>query len=326
MKRISLSAILVLLLTAGALARPAASADPSAPLDLRGYTLELGRWSELARRLREHPEEAAGLRKQLPDDWSVAVEDQHFQVSTEWLSAELDRIAANPQFAADACQKINHRLEAMLGDLEGLARIDAPDSGRARAKLDDILKRREFRSVRAPNHADTFWDQITDWLWRFIIGLISRAGGHPTATRVLLWGVVIALGMVFLGWLIYSLAHVSLANLPFRRPPAPMDVGAPAGTWQEWIQKARAAAARSQYRDAVRIIYGAAVRRIAEAGTWQVDPSRTHREYVRLLPQDSRQRPPLVAITTCFERVWYGHAQASATDYELVLAELESLR
>ena len=33
----------------------------------------------------------------------------------------------------------------------------------------------------------------------------------------------------------------------------------------------------------------------------------------------------LVAIATCFERVWYGNATASAADYEAALAELESL-
>ena len=92
------------------------------------------------------------------------------------------------------------------------------------------------------------------------------------------------------------------------------------------MQHARAAAARGEYRDAIRILYGAAVRRIEEGGTWQVDPARTHREYVRLLPADSLQRPPLAAITTCFEHVWYGHAQASAIEFEAILAELESLR
>jgi hypothetical protein len=204
--------------------------------------------------------------------------------------------------------------------------MSEPRSIPARAKLDDILKRREFRSVRAASQEGTFWDQIVDWIWKFIIRLFSRVGGHPTITKALLWGVVIALGLMFLGWLIYSLAHVSLANLSFRRLPSPEKLAEPTGTWREWLQQARAAAARGEYRDAIRIVYGAAVRRIGEAGTWQVDPARTHREYVRLLPANSLQRPPLVAITTCFERVWYGHAQASVVDYEAVLIELESLR
>jgi hypothetical protein len=56
-----------------------------------------------------------------------------------------------------------------------------------------------------------------------------------------------------------------------------------------------------------------------------VDPARTHREYVRLLPIGSLHRAGLVAITNCFERVWYGHAPASAEDYEAMLTELEAL-
>jgi hypothetical protein len=325
MKRTCLFALLVLPLTSGALAGQAASADPAAPLDLQGYTTELGRWSALASRLGEHPEEAAALRKQLPAHWSVAVQEQRFLVSTEWLAAALGRLAANPKLAKDTSQEISVRIKSMLQDSQSLARISEPNPGLARAKLDDILKRREFRSVRAPSQRETFWDQIVDWLRRFIIGFFSRVGGHPAVTRFLLWGVVMALGLVFVGWLIYSLANVSLAGLSFRRSSAPPIVAAPAGAWREWVQQARAAAARGEYRDAVRIIYGAAVRRIEEAGTWQVDPSRTHREYVRLLPADSFQRPPLVAITICYERVWYGCAQASAVDYEAVLAELESL-
>ena len=130
---------------------------------------------------------------------------------------------------------------------------------------------------------------------------------------------------VFLGWLIYSISNVPFSTLSFRRKHLPPLEEEPAGTWHEWAQQARAAAARGDYRDAVRIIYGAAVRRLAEAGTWQVDPARTHREYARLLPPDSVQRPRFLAITACFELGWYGSAKASATDYEAVLAELESL-
>jgi hypothetical protein len=325
MKRIFLIAFLIMPLAPGALAGQAARADAPAALDLPGYTLELGRWSESARRLSEHPEEAAALRKQLPDRWSVDVQEQHFEVSTRWLGTALGRLAANPKLARGESQRISLRLESMLQDSQALARISESNLGPARTKLDDILKRREFRSVHAPSEVETLWDRLVDWVWRFIMRIFSSVGSHPAVTNVLLWGVVIVLGLVFLVWLIHSIANISLHNLPFRRSRGPVQVAAPLGTWREWAQKARAAAARGEYRDAVRIVYGAAVRRIAEAGTWQVDPTRTHREYVRLLPADSLQRSPLVAITSCFERVWYGQAPASAVEYEAILAELESL-
>lgn len=277
MKRIFLLAFLVMLLAPAAFAGQASMADPSAPFDLRGYASELGRWSASASRLREHPQEAAALRKQLPDHWSVALQGQHFLVSTEWLGAALDRLAANPKLAADTSQEMSERLESMLQDSQDLGRISEPNSGLARAKLDNILKRREFRSVRAAAQNDTFWNQITDSVWKFLDRVFTRVGDHPIVTKALLWVVVIVLSIVFLGWLIHSLANVSLANLWSHRLPTPSEAAAPTGTWREWVQHARAAAARGEYRDAIRILYGAAVRRIEEGGTWQVDPARTHR-------------------------------------------------
>ncbi len=325
MKRIFLSAILIAWFAPGVLAGQTAPAAPSPPLDLQGYTTELARWAASAGRLREHPEEAAALRRQLPEHWSVAVGEQNFQISTDWLGAALDALAANPQLAAPTSQDLGRRLASMLQDSQDLARNSEPASGQARAKLDQILKRREYRSVHAPSQGESFWDQLTDWVLKFLDQIFHRMEGHPTATKLLLWGVVILMGLVFLGWLIYSLTRLSLSRYSLRRARTPAEPPSPPGTWREWVQQARAAAARGEYRDAIRIVYGAAVRRIEAAGTWQLNPSRTHREYVRLLPANSTERPPLEAITTCYERVWFGRAPASAADYETALAELESL-
>jgi len=325
MKRICLFTLLLMLLVPGAGAAQTASSDSSMPLDLPGYTSELERWSAAARRLREHPNEAVSLRKQLPEHWSVAVREQRFLVSTQWLGVALDGIAANPRSAADTSQDMRDRLDSMLHDSEALGQVSEVDFGTAHAKLADILKRREFRSVGTPSPVETLWDRLTDWVWNFVNKLFSRVAGHPAATKALLWAVVIGLGLAFLVWLIYSLSHISPTDLWLRHSAIPGEGPAAPSSWQEWAERARAAAARGEYRDAIRILYAAAVRRLEEAGAWRADPARTHREYVRLIPADSLQRPPLLAITTCFERVWYGHAQASAIDYEAALAELESL-
>lgn len=302
-----------------------ARADSPPPLDLQEYTTELNRWSEAASRLREHPEKAAALRKELPDYWSIAVQEQRFLVPTEWLGAALDRLAVNPKLAKGTSEEICVRLESMLQDSQAFAHVSEPNFGLARARLDNILKRREFRSARAPTRDETIWDRLREWAWKSISRLFSNVEGHPRLTMILIWGVVMALGLIFLGWLIYSFPNLSLAKLSSRRVPAEVDSAAPAENWRAWVEHARAAAARGEYRDAVRLIYGASLRRLGEAGTWQVDPARTHREYVRLVPEGSFRRP-LIAITTCFESVWYGQARASAVDYEAVLAELESLR
>ena len=298
---------------------PDSRSEGEGSFDLQSYTSELERWSTSANRLRKHPDEAPALRKRLPDSWSVTVEKQRFLVSTQPLGAALDRLTRDPRTAAPATQEISARVESLLDEAHTMSRSSIHDYNATRAKLDEILKRREFRFVRQPRESETFWDQLMDRLFQWISRLLSRANGHPAAANILRWGIVIVLSLICLAWLIYTLTHIS-----YRRFPAPKAATSEA-PWRDWVREARGAAARGEFREAIRMLYGAAVFRMGEAGTWHVDPSRTHREYVRLLPLDSAHRPHLIAITVCFEQVWYGRAQASAHDYEAALAELESL-
>jgi hypothetical protein len=289
------------------------------PFDLQSYTSELESLSASARRLRKHPEEAAALRKRLPDSWSITIRKQRFLISNQPLGAALDGLIADPRTAAAAAQEISLRVESLLDEARAISRAPICNYDGTRAKLDDILKRREFRFVRQPIESETFWDQLMDRLLQWINRLLSRANEHPAAANFLRWGIVIVLSLICLAWLIYTLTHTS-----HRRFPAPK-AAIPEAPWRDWVEEARAAAARGEFREAIRMIYGAAVLLMGEAGVWQVDPSRTHREYVRLLPLDSTQRPHLIAITLCFEQAWYGRAKPSARDYEAALAELESL-
>jgi hypothetical protein len=123
---------------------------------------------------------------------------QRFQVSTGWLAAALDHLASDPKLAASTSLELEDRLQLMLQDSRDLAEISEPPPIQARAKLNEILKRREFRSVRAASAEEELWDRFVDWLWKFIDQLFNRVGSHPDATRVFLWGAVIALGLVFL--------------------------------------------------------------------------------------------------------------------------------
>ena len=288
-------------------------------LSLQGYTAELQRWSASAGRLRDHPKEAAALRKQLPDSWPVTAGGQRFVVSTQPLGVALEQLIHDPGKAQAVAQQLSSRVGSLLEEARAMSRASGPDYNGARARLDDILKRREFRQAPAADDSETLWDRLLVTAWQWINKLLIRAGGHPRAANLLRWGIVLVLGLICLAWLLYSLTHIPRAELPAPKPatsPRP---------WRDWTQQARDAAARGEFREAIRIIYGSAVLRLGEAGAWHVDPARTHREYVRLLPAESALRPHLIALTDCFEQVWYGRAQASAREYEAALAELESL-
>jgi Domain of unknown function (DUF4129) len=313
-------AFLLLQLAPAAPAVQASTADAQETFTWQQYAAELERWSAAAERLGKHPEEAVSLRKQLPRRWSVTVQKQHFLVPTTPLSAELDRIIQKPQLAGDAAQELSARVDLMLQDSRAMAEGSTPNYSAARTKLDRILKRREFRYVVGRDEGESLWTRLVSKLWEWLYGLMQRAGNHPRVQGVLLWGIVIATGVIFLLWFLHTLTHIS-----YRRAYAPAKAAAPPASWQVWLDQAQAAARRGEFRDGIRILFGVAVRRLEESGAWQVDPARTHREYVRMLPSHSAYRPHLMAIATCFERVWYGHMPACGGDYEAVRAELESL-
>jgi Domain of unknown function (DUF4129) len=320
MKRILPVVALFLQFALAANGQKAAIPAQAVPLDLNGYVSELNRWSASANRLRQHPAEAAALSKELPEHWSVAVQGQRFAVPTQWLRDALARVAEKPKTADGAVKEIELRIEAMRQDAEDLAQTPAVAPGVARSKLEGILKRREFRRVHGPSPVQTLWEQALGWLVDHLDWFFRRLGHHPTVKSVLLWSVVVVLGVIFLTWLVKALLS--------RSPRAPVDLAGPAaaaGAWRDWMEKARRAAAMGEYRDATRFAYTAAVCRLGELGVWMVDPSRTHREYLRLLPPDAAQRAPVAAITAHFEQVWYGRKQATADDFQSVVTELEML-
>jgi hypothetical protein len=291
----------------------------SATFDLQSYTAELERWSASADRLRDHPKEAAALRKQLPDSWLVTVEGQRFAVSTQPLRAALERLIQDPGKAGAVSQEVSSRVGSLREEARVMSRVSGRDYSGARAKLDDILKLREFRQARGANDSETLWDRYLVSAWEWINKFLNRAGGHPKVADFLRWGIVLVLGLVCLAWLFHTLTHIPYTQLPAPKPPNS------AQPLRDWGRQARDAAAQGEFREAIRIIYGSAVLLLGEGGAWHVDPARTHREYLRLLPADSALRPHLAALTDCFEQVWYGRAQASAREYEAALAELESL-
>jgi hypothetical protein len=109
-------------------------------------------------------------------------------------------------------------------------------------------------------------------------------------------------------------AVLALGPLVLTREPA-----------REWARRAVAAAAAGDFRESIRCGYHAALARLEEQGTWQVDESRTPREYVRLLHGDDPRLPALSDLTRQFELTWYGRRTATDDDARRLFAHLERL-
>ncbi len=305
----------------------ARTAQPAPTFDLKGYVAELDRWSVVAARLRQYPQQAAGLKKDLPETWQVTVDGQRFSVSTEWLRDDLNSLGLNPSLAIPTSKRIERhidtlRAEAVALDQESPSRSTIDPDG-ARRKLDEVLKRREFRGLRGPSWLDGLRQRLNMWLSDLISKLFSRLGGRPRASRGLMWVVAIALALGFMTWLLRSfLSRTTGTTLDPTGPPR----GARGSA--DWARESLEASRRGDYRNAVRLAYWAGVYRLAELGFWHVDRTRTHREYLRLLPQaadGSARSSALTEVTYRFERIWYGRQPASAEDFQFLMTQWEML-
>jgi hypothetical protein len=295
-------------------------ASNETPHDSKGYLEELDKWSAAAERLEAHPEEAASLERALPKNWPVAVGGQSFQVDTGWLRAELADFESDPGHAAKHSREMLTRLRVMRNAAESMtAALPVADTA-ARPKLDEILRRRQFRDVRPSGALRTGWQRLWDWIASQIDLIFGGASRHPNLSRTLVWTLTVLFGLLVVGWVANSLRSFRRTR-PRMQPSAPVQ----AGGSSEWSANALARASEGNYREAIHLAYWAGVYRLGETGLWKVDGARTPREYLRLLPGGHQRRTRLQELTDCFERVWYAGRVASAEDFRAALALLEDL-
>lgn len=320
MRRTLVFVPLLIALAAPAQAQKNTAASNQAPLDLTSYLAQIDSWSAAIARVKEHPEEASALRNGLPKAWSVSIGCQHFEVSTQWFDSELASVEKDPRVAPEASGRMRVRLAAMRASAQALEQPRQLDPKLARTKLDEILRRQEFRSVHGPTWWDRLRDRLVAWLADFIETVLERLHGHPTVARIFLWGLVIGIVLAFLVWMV---------RLVLSQPvgiPLGLEEAAPASqTWQRLARAAVEAGGQGAYRDAIRLAYWAGIYRLEELGLWRADRTRTHREYLRLLPATHPQRGAFSAVTSCFERAWYGAEVASPEEFQFALVQLEKL-
>ena len=150
--------------------------------------------------------------------------------------------------------------------------------------------------------------------------VFGRARVPPATSRILVWLLIGAASIVLVVWMVRRLLR--------RQGPVTLSLEGSrqsAMAWQQRASEAFAAAERGNFRDAIRLCYWAGVYRLEELGLWKTDRTRTHREYLRLLPSSHPQRDTFSEITLRFERVWYAGQDSSAQDFALVVKNLERL-
>jgi hypothetical protein len=300
-------------------AQPSTADVPVRTLDLRTFAAEI---ENLAASLESSTERDASLvRAGLPDRWHVGEGSERFDVSSGWL---VQALPAEPGSITDwpaRRNRISRRLRLLSTEAAALAEMPSGRPfGAARTALETVLARREFQQSAASAWRRWIEQRIRDLLTAFggLLGL-SPGSGRRTAVVLAWFAGLAALGGLVV-WLIRSLAQqnrtlgLSLDSAAERRESA-----------RQWGMRALTAMQNGDVREAVRCAYNACLRRFEEQGVWRVDPARTAREYLRLLPSRHERREAVTDLVRQFEHVWYGNQPLTPDAATRMTEHLEGL-
>jgi hypothetical protein len=294
-------------------------------LTIPAYLEAIDHWSSELSQIKDHPQDLAELRREVPSEWKVAAKGQTIDVSTDWLREGLRTAGNTREKQAKAIEGLQTHLTAMRGEAEALLNAHAAADSSAPKKLQTILARPEFRHVdEGPNWLDKQIELLRHWILGELERLYNLFAGHERVQKSLRripWVLLaLAAGVLFV-WMVVRLA----GRTPRRALGIEIERPVVLRSWQRTLEEAREAATRGDFREAIRLSYLAAILRLADLKFWKVDPTRTHREYLRLVKRDQTEHEPLAQLTRQFELAWYGEHPVTQTDFDAAIHELERL-
>lgn len=287
--------------------RAAVEKVPSSPqeLTLEQYKAELNRCAHAI----QNPSEIPQVQDALPPVWIVRNGTSRVEVPTERIRTQLQELRLHPKNPS-AARELQLRVDAMTKEAPEMgAADDGMTPEKARSRLENILRRKEFRGSKGPSAMEILSARISRWIFEKLIRLLSRLHIGRTSGSIFVWtviGVAFAL-LSYMAWSWLSSRSQTDAALP-AVSPAPSDA-------REWVQEALAAAERGDYRAALHCAYWGAIARLEDLGKLTRDRARTPRESLRLLQHYPSEQRLLHGITGIFELVWYGYRTASPADW-----------
>jgi hypothetical protein len=280
------------------------------------YIAELDHLSTLASQAGQTPTASDNAINELRGDWKVEAEGTEFKVNTGWMVDQFGRLKTDSDAAVR--DELIQRLNALKYQAQKFQQSPS-DSSLVRAKLTQILARREFNQVHGPTGFDRLKYRILMWLLRLLSRLFG-ASSVPTVGRILVWTLV-AVAVLVTAFLIYR----SIRQTARLEHVVPDVIPVSAKSWRAWMEEAQSAAAKGLWRESVHLAYWAGISFLEQSGMWKPDKARTPREYLRLLPAGSEYRMPLSDLTRKLELTWYGNQPAGQETFSETVTLLENL-
>jgi uncharacterized protein DUF4129 len=297
--------------------------------DATSFAAELRRIGTAIEEEKANPAGLAALRKDLPSHWELDANEVHYHISTEPLRGLL-REAETAKNAKNIAAKAEEAAEwafDLANQVKSYAAAQNGGDSNIKAALDRILSRREFGAVKGPSAWDLFRQRVIREIVSLLGSVFAQIGRYPMGAKALFWLVILAVVV----WLAVVLFRYWTRRAALEELQAP-DAIAYIRTWQEWIQAAREAATRGDFREAVHSAYWAGISYLEDSQVVRKDRTRTPREYMRLVSNATQMaasgrktREALSALTIVLEQVWYGRRPASNQDFADALQSVEAL-
>lgn len=192
---------------------------------------------------------------------------------------------------------------------------------RARTAARKILARAEFQRPEP-----TWWDRvkakIDEFLVRLFLGVDRVTTQSPWVGRMLEWLLFISAAVGMLVWVLRTVQRQRLRVALGAEP-------AKATAWdrerEDWRRLAEREAAKGAWREAIHALYWAAIVHLEQRRAWRHNPSRTPREYVRLLKAGSAEQRDLRSLTSALEQSWYGQREPNEVEFGAARESFERL-
>jgi hypothetical protein len=189
----------------------------------------------------------------------------------------------------------------------------APAHARVRDTMKQVLAGREFRNLQQSPDGDTLLERFGNWLNRLIANIDKIRAHSAWVGRAMVWGFLLAVGVGLARGLLRVERRWRVRLVPASARTAPE--AASARDWQLWLADARRAASAGLWREAIHLVYWAAISRLESRRSWPADRARTPREYLALMDPGDPRQAGLASLTKSFERTWYGGREARESDY-----------
>jgi hypothetical protein len=184
-----------------------------------------------------------------------------------------------------------------------------PDPETIRSTAQEVVRRPEFQ-IRPTHNGRVVWDM----LWRLLEPIFRFFSGLWDISPVLAWLVIILLsllGIVLIGHIVYTFRQAIARRT---RLGDALGLGARRIDPIELEREAEDAAVRQEFIQAVRLLFRAALLRIAQREKRELRPGTTNREYLRRYDKSAFANP-LQQFVEIIDAKWYGYGVCNAQDY-----------